>query len=358
MPNDEDKSSENQSEYTDQASLEAPEDNNQEEASSTEADASSDEQPAASSNEELAAPPSSDGLAQPPGSQPGGQSPKAPKKRLAFLRGANLYLIGFIVIVLIAIGVVIFAFKQGQSNNQPKQISSQNLSADSLKQLASSDVTVGDSKQLLTVQSNAIFAGQILAQKNLEVAGNLKIGGNLSLPSIVVGGTSQFGSVQINKELSVAGKTSVQGDLTVQGSLSVRGGANFSGPLSAPQVTASSLQLNGDLTLIHHISAGGSTPGSSRGSAVGGGGSATVSGSDSAGGINISTGGSPPAGCFITVNFTQAFHATPHVVITPIGSAAGRLSYYVNRSTTSFSVCTATPAPGGANFGFDYIVFD
>lgn len=346
---------EQQSNYSDQSSLEAPE-NSQFDASQPEVDTSINEPP--TNLDQLAKSTNNNELAQQPNNQPSSQTPKPPKKRWPIFQGANLYLLGFILLLIIAIGVVIFALKQGRASNKPEQISSQNLSENSLKQIASSDVSVGDSKQLLTVQSNAIFAGEILAQKNLEVAGNLKVGGNLSLPSIVVGGTSQFGSVQVNKDLSVAGKASVQGSLSIQSSLSVNGGGNFSGPISAPQLTVSSLQLNGDLVLTHHISAGGSTPGSSRGSAVGGGGSATVSGSDTAGGISISTGSSPPAGCFITVSFTQVFHATPHVVITPVGSTAGRLNYYVSRSTTGFSVCTASPAPAGANFGFDYIIFD
>lgn len=295
------------------------------------------------------------GLAEPPGS--GGQTAKPPKQPKRWLHSANLYLAGFILLVLVAVGLIVFAITKS-GHPQTPQITSQNLSPQALKQLATSNTNIGSSNQLLTVQSNAIFTGQVLAQKSLEVAGDLKVGGNLSLPRVVVSGTSQFGSVQVNQDLSVAGNAAIQGALSINSSLSASGGGNFGGPISAPQVTANSLQLNGNLNLTHHISAGGGTPSISRGGAVGSGGSASLSGSDTAGSISINTGGSPPAGCFATVSFTQAFNATPHIIVTPIGSAAGGLQYYVTRSTTQFSVCTNNSAPAGANFGFDYIAFD
>jgi hypothetical protein len=91
---------------------------------------------------------------------------------------------------------------------------------------------------------------------------------------------------------------------------------------------------------------------------LGAGGTVSVSGTDTAGTITINTGGSPAVGCFVTITFTQKFNATPHVVVTPVGSAGGGLNYYVNRSASDFSLCTTNPAPGGANFSFDYIALD
>lgn len=320
-------------------------------------DTTTPENQSGASEPTLAAPSPDDELAKPSDESPD-NAPKPPKRQLRWLHGANLYLIGFVVLVLVAIAVVVFTYLHSNKTNQAGQISSQNLSVDALKQLASSNTNVGNSNQLLTVQSNAIFAGQVLAQKSLEIAGDLKVGGTLSLPSIVVAGASQFGSTQINQDLSVAGKAAIQGALSVGSSLNVNGGGNFNGTLSAPQITANSLQLNGDLVLTHHVEAGGGTPGIARGSAVGSGGSASLSGSDTAGSISIGTGGNPAAGCFATINFTQSFHATPHIVVTPVGASAGGLAWYINRSTTGFSICDASPPPAYAQFGFDYIAFD
>ena len=56
------------------------------------------------------------------------------------------------------------------------------------------------------------------------------------------------------------------------------------------------------------------------------------------------------------INFNQAFTKQPHVIVSPIGNAAGRTQYYVDRDQTGFSICAAAPAPGNSAFGFDYFV--
>lgn len=295
----------------------------------------------------------------PDASAPGNDAKKASKKKKG--RGIfgrfSVYLLLFVFIIILAVMVVVISYLHSNSKTTSK-VKTQTLTQGALSQLAQSDVTVGGAKQVLNVQSNAVFAGQVLVRSDLQVAGKLQVGGSLSLTGITVSGNSVFDQLQVNKNLQVAGDTALQGQLTVQKSLSVNGGGTFSGPISTPQLTTSALQLTGDLTFTHHISAGGLNPGRSNGNALGGGGTASVGGSDTAGSITINTGGSPSAGCFITVNFAAKFNSTPHVIVTPIESAAAGLNYYVTRSTSNFSVCTTNAAPGGATFGFDYIVFD
>lgn len=311
------------------------------------------EQPAGPSESDGAN--SLEGGAAPAGGAP---APKPPHKhRPGRLFGRfNIYLIVFVLLLIVAIAVVVFAVTRSKSSNQ--QLSSQTLSQSTLNQLANSDVTVGDVKQVLNVQSNAVFAGTVLVRGDLQVAGKLQVGSNLSLTGINVSGTSAFGQVQISNDLNVAGNESLQGQLTIQKSLTVNGTGTFNGALSAPQLTVTNLQLNGDLTLTHHLVPGGPNPARSYGNALGSGGSASVSGSDTSGSVTINTGGSPAAGCFMTLTFTQAFNATPHVLVTPVGSAAGGLQYYVNRSTSNFSICTNNAAPASSSFGFDYWVVD
>jgi len=295
--------------------------------------------------------------------QPSAASPQPPKKRgggpfSKLLSHFNLYLLGFMLLVVVAavLAAVLYFHSKDKSSNT--SISSQGLSQSTLNQLSNSDVTVGDAKQTLNVQSNAVFGGQVLIRSNLEVAGKLQIGSSLSLTGITVAGTSNFDQVQVGKNLSVAGDTALQGQLTVQKGINVNGGGTFNGAVSATTLTANSLQINGDLVLTHHISAGGSTPGRSTGGSLGSGGTASVSGSDTAGSITLNTGSGASAGCLITVNFTTKFNATPHVIVTPVGSAAGGLGFYINRSTTNFSVCTSNAPPSNATFGFDYMVLD
>lgn len=269
----------------------------------------------------------------------------------------NIYLLLFILIIVIVGGFTLVSYQRNKKEAAPTTVNTQTLSPEDLKKLNSSDASVGDPKQTLTVESNAIFTGKVLIRDSLDVAGAIKVGGALTLPGITVSGTSSFDQIQGNK-LAIAGDANVQGQFTVQKGLTVTGGATFGGPISAPQITVQSFQLTGDFQLTRHIDAGGTTPSKSDGGALGSGGTASISGTDTAGTIAINTGGSPGTGCFVTVTFAQKFNATPHVVVTPVGSAAAGINYYVNRSTADFSVCTTNSAPGGANFSFDYIAID
>lgn len=282
---------------------------------------------------------------------------KKKKKGLGIFKRFSVYLLMFAMVLLLAIMVIVGTYLRShtKTNNKP---TSQNLTQDDLKQLAQSDVTVGDAKQVLNVQSNAVFAGQVLVRSDLQVAGKLQVGGSLSLTGINVSGDGVFGQVQVDKNLQVAGDNAVQGQLTVAKSLSVNGGGTFNGPLAAPSLTVNSLQLNGDISFSHHITAGGVNPGRTNGNALGGGGTTSVGGSDTAGSITVNTGSNPSAGCFITVNFASKFNSTPHVVVTPIESGAGGLAYYVTRNTSGFSVCSNNAAGANQSFGFDYIVFN
>ncbi|MFZ1483441.1 MAG: hypothetical protein WAS36_00290 [Candidatus Saccharimonadales bacterium] len=280
---------------------------------------------------------------------------KAPKKH--GLRGINIYLLLFILLLILS-GVIVAATYLASKNSSKTDVPTQSLSSDALKQLATSDVTVGQPKQVLNVQSNAVFAGKVLIRDSLEVAGTIQVGGTLNIPGITVSGNSIFEQIQVNKNLGVQGDTTMQGQLTVQKNLTVAGGATFGGAISAPQLSVNTLQLNGNLTITRHLVLGGSTPGRTAGNALGAGGTVAVSGSDSAGSVNINTGSSPSAGCFVTVNFAQRFNATPKVATSPVGSGAARLPYFITRNSTSFSICTADPAPAFASFSFDYIAVE
>lgn len=269
----------------------------------------------------------------------------------------NIYLLIFILTVIF-VSVFTYAsyLKQKKIDSAPTT-PTQELDAESLKQLKNTDTTVGDAKQTLTVQSNAIFAGKVLVRDDLDIAGELKVGGTLNLTGLIVSGTTSLDQIQGSK-LSIGGDANIQGQLTVQKGLTISGGASFGGGISAPIVTVDSLQLSGDLQFNKHIDAGGPTPGIISGGALGGGGTTSVSGTDTAGTIAINTGSGPIPGCFATITFAKAFNAQPHINVTPIGGSAASLNYYVNRAPNGFSICTANAAPAGANFAFDYIVID
>jgi cytoskeletal protein CcmA (bactofilin family) len=292
--------------------------------------------------------------------EPNTKKPKFHFKTLghSITQRINIYLLLFILLIILSAGISIASYlKSKDSSDKKAAIATEPLSKEVLDQLKATDVKVGDPKQILSVESNAVFGGTVLVRGGLEVAGQIKVGGPLTLPGITVSGSSNFDQVQINN-LQIAGNTTVQGQLTVQRGLTVNGPASFGGSLSAASLVIDTLQINRDLQLNRHLDAGGGTPGRSNGGALGAGGTTSVSGTDTAGTVNINTGGGPGAGCFVTVTFTQRFNSVPHVVITPVGSAAGSLNYYINRSTGDFSICTTNAAPAGQSFAFDYVVID
>lgn len=269
----------------------------------------------------------------------------------------NIYLLTFIFILVLAAGIVLVSIQRNKKTANPTTVTTQTLSADELKKLTENEQKVGDAKSTLSIESNAIFNGKVLVRDSLDVAGTIKVGGSLSLPGISVSGESSFDQIRANN-LNITGNTAIQGQLNIQKGLTSSAGATFGGPISAPQLTVGSLQLSGDLQITRHIDAGGGTPSKSDGNSLGSGGTVTVSGTDTAGTVTINTGGGPGAGCFVTVNFSQKFSNTPHVVITPVGSAAASLNYYINRSNSNFSVCTANAPGGGQSFSFDYVAID
>ncbi len=295
------------------------------------------------------------------GTDPKDQKKKDKKKRPPIKSIAarfNIYLLGFILVIIAAAIVTFISYQRNKdaSKKETQTVATTPLSEEDLAKLRQTDVKVGDPKQVLSVESNAVFAGKVLIRDSLEVAGQIKVGGPLNLPGISVSGSTVLDQVQVNN-LQISGNATVQGQFNVQASASISGSLTVGGTISAARLNVETFQLNNDLLLSRHIDAGGGTPGKTDGSALGSGGTSSVSGSDTAGTVNINTGGGTVAGCFVTITFAQRFNS-PHVVITPVGSAAAGLNYYVNRTSTNFSVCTANVPPVGQNFAFDYVVID
>lgn len=275
------------------------------------------------------------------------------KKILGFF---NVYLLIFLLLVIIAGIVFVVSYINSQKEPEQPGTALQDLTQEQLSEIANGDASVGDPRYVLNIQSDAVFAGNALIRGDLNVAGSLQLGQGLTIPSLTVSGASNLAAVQVNT-LQVASTSVFQGAVTMQADLTARS-ANFGGTVSAPTINTANLTLagNGNLTLNNHINTNGPTPGRSQGGAVGSGGSTSISGSDIAGTLNVNTGGGTAPGCFATINFVQRFDGTPYVIVSPVGGAAGQTQYYVDRSSTNFSICTANAAPTGRSFAFDYFV--
>lgn len=276
-------------------------------------------------------------------------------RRLA--RKANVYFLLFLLCVAIGIIITVVNYVNSQKQPAPPTLATSELTEEQLKQLATTDASVGDVSQTLTIKGNAVIDGQTLMRGNLNIAGNLQTGGTIQGPSITISGTANLGQAQINS-LQVAADVAIQGNTTAQG-LSVAGTSTFNGPMTASRITVSELVISGSgsLSVPNHISFTGPVPNRSVNQAqLGTGGSASVSGSDTSGTINVTTGNGPAAGCMVRINFVQRFATPPRVLITPVGSAGGLVQYYVERDQNGFNVCASVPAPGNQSFSFDYLV--
>ncbi|MFZ2544430.1 MAG: hypothetical protein WAW80_00405 [Candidatus Saccharimonadales bacterium] len=274
-----------------------------------------------------------------------------------FFRKINLYFLIFVLIVVVAVAYTSISYLNSQKTPPEPNIATQSLTQDALKQLANTDASIGNTSQTLTIQGNAIIAGQTLMRGNLNVAGNIQAGGSITAPNLTISGTSNLGTAQINS-LQVAQNVAIQGSTTMR-DISVSGTSTFSGPMTASQITVTRLIMSGNaiLQVPNHLAFTGPTPGRTVNSGVlGSGGTASVGGSDTSGTISINTGNGPVAGCFARINFQQAFTSQPRVIISPVGSGAGQTQYYVDRNTTGFSLCTVTAPPANQTFAFDYFV--
>jgi hypothetical protein len=279
---------------------------------------------------------------------------KGIKKLLGFF---NVYLLGFIFVLLIGGGVFAVYYLNSQKVPKTPEITVEDLSEEALNEIANEgQASIGSSELLLNVKSNAIFAGQILAQGDVNIAGRLQVGQPLELAGLTVSGSANLSTAQAN-QLNVASSLIVAGQTTLQQGVNASGSSNF-GTITAGRITTSNLTLSGTgaLELNNHIIVNGPNPNSSNGPGVGSGGTSSVSGSDTAGRVNINTGSGTSANCLITVNFVQRFAETPNVMLTPRSPGAARTNYYVVASATNFSVCAADPAPTGSTIDFNYFV--
>jgi hypothetical protein len=82
----------------------------------------------------------------------------------------------------------------------------------------------------------------------------------------------------------------------------------------------------------------------------------SVTGTDSVGNVTIQTGTSPAAGTVVTVTFSTPFTTAPFVQLEPKDSGGAAALYYVNSTTTTFTVKTVNVPPASTAVSFDYTV--
>jgi hypothetical protein len=214
-----------------------------------------------------------------------------------------------------------------------------------------------------------------LFKGNVTVAGNTNLGGTLKLNSRLSGtdanftqfqgGRGTFNDLDVNGDitgsqlnvrngLNVIGKTQIQGAVnisqlvTIANSLNVSGNVSIGGILTVNTFSARTLGVGG------HFVTSGSTPGISKGSALGSNGTVSISGNDAAGtiAINIGSGGGG-GGSLANITFHNAYSGYPKVVITPVG--VGGTFYLFNVDTSGFGISVGSSLPTGS-YRINYFV--
>lgn len=230
---------------------------------------------------------------------------------------------------------------------------------------AGTELIVGPNSKFngtLTVGSDVSIGGQLRLNSKFSAsdASLAKLqAGDTSLQQVNVNGDATISSLNLRKDLTVLGLTRLQGPvtlsqlLTVNNNVNIAGNLAVGGTLSARGFQASSLVSDTTLTIGGHIVTRGAAPGFSPGSALSGADTASSSGNDASGTIAVNIGaGAAKSGIVGFISFSSPYSGTPHVVVTPVGG--GVSDVYINRSASGFSIGVGSISPGG--HAFDYIV--
>lgn len=300
----------------------------------------------------------------------------AKRRREAYRPSHKGTFIGLTVVALILIvnaaGLVFIL--RGQTKTDTTQKETVTLSADSLNKLGVSRNSVGSDGVELTVNPDASFGGTVTIAGDTTVGGQFKLngkftaaeaafaklqGGDTALQKLDVNGDATVSSLNLRKDLSVAGTTRLQGQvtvtqlMTVNNNLNVAGSLSVGGALSVKTLQVGDLKMTGNLTFGGHIITQGTRPTVTPGGAVGSNGTASGSGNDTAGTIAVNVGVGAVGGVLANVAFITSYTNTPHVVVTSIGRSVP--DFYINRSSVGFSIVSPTGlTPGG--YAFDFIV--
>ncbi len=141
---------------------------------------------------------------------------------------------------------------------------------------------------------------------------------------------------------------------TTTGKLSVTGTATLTNLKVTGATEVADLKVNGKI-----ISAG-STPTAVLGvSTTGNGSTYSISGNDTAGSVEITTGTDTPAnplasGVQASITFTEAYSSAPRVTLTPTSEAAAEIGYYITKTTSGFKIRFTQQPQANTTYSFDY----
>lgn len=293
------------------------------------------------------------------------------KRRVAYRPSHKATFIGLTIVALVLgiNAVIITLVIRGQASAEDTAVrNGVTLSAETLDQLGVSRNPIGDAETELVVGPNSIFNGTVKMGGNVSIAGQLQLNskftatdaavsnlqaGNTQVQELNVNGDGTMGTLNLRRDLRVAGNTQLQGQLTVNQLTTINNNLNIAGNLAiGGALSVRDFQV-GQLTVTGHLLSSGSAPSVSVGGAAGSNGTVSLSGNDTSGTIAVNTGVGAGNGLLVSVTFVQKYGSTPHIVVTPVGRSVPGM--YINRTSAGFTI-SVDGALAPAGHAFDYIV--
>jgi len=307
-----------------------------------------------------------------------GSNQAIPKRRLrrgSYRPSHKATFIGLAVVILIlGVNSAVIAFVLKAQNKKIEQAQGQvTISQSALDKVGVNRTPIGTSGIVLTVNPDARFKGSVSVGSNLSVGGQLILNnnftaqnaslaqlkaGNTSLQQLNVNGDATISNLNLRKDLVVAGTSRLQGPailsqlLTVNNSADIAGNLAVGGTLSVGSFHTSKLVSDFGITYGGHLVTEGSAPSVSKGSALRGTDTVSISGNDASGTVAVNIGVGSVSGIVANISFHSTYSNTPHVIVTAVGS--GAYDVYVDRSASGFSIGVDSLSNGG--HAFDYIV--
>ncbi len=303
---------------------------------------------------------------------PGKDTSKGPKlrRRGTYRPSHKATFIGLAVVAaILAVNAVVITFvlKNHSSNNNPLSKDQVTISSSALDKLGVNSSAVGDSGIELSIGPDTKFDGSVQVAGDVNISGQLALNskftasdasltqleaGNTSLSQLDVNGNGTITDLNLRNNLVVTGTTWLNGTTTVGQLLTVNSNENVAGNLAVGGTLSVGSFQTTSLTVSGHVITAGNAPSVSAGSCIGSNGTVSISGNDTTGTVAINTGSGACAGVLANVVFRNPFTGIPNVVITPVG--VGGL-FFVNRSTTGFSIGDSSAPVAGIGYAFDYI---
>ena len=194
---------------------------------------------------------------------------------------------------------------------------------------------------------------------NLKVAGDAVVGGNL-----ITAGDITAKDLAVTGTVTAAGITtsvlSVSGDATLSGGLNVAGPTALANLAVGGEAVLANLAVAGDTALGGHLKTVGQTPTITASGAAGKDATASISGTDLAGTITITTGSAGlGAGALASISFAKSYSSSPNIVVSPHGSNAALLGpFLADYDASHFSLGVARPPAAKQTYVFTYIVVE